>query len=174
MVMVCSISLKVNPVYFNDSIYSNTYVNQAAFNKFKNQVAGYLGKQEELDITQCKFEYDFLNNPTGRYGFESFNDLSTNDWTPFYAINKLKNDNRIGCIKNIIRGYSLPGRIYGVVALLQLAKEDKYLLTADDKILINKVLNLNLTVDSGYGTDIISNRLYKDCVDADLIKILEK
>lgn len=167
-------SLKVNPHDFMDSVYSNTYVNQVAFNKFKNHVAEYLGKQEELDISKYKFEYDLLNNPTGRYGFESFNDLSINDWSPFYAINKLKNDNRIGCLKNIIRGYSLPGRIYGVVALLQLAKEDKYLLTADDKMLINKVLKLNLTVESGYGTDIISNRLYKDCVDADLIKILEK
>jgi hypothetical protein len=167
-------SLKVNPHYFNDSVYSNTYVNQAALNKFKNHVSEYLGKQDELDITQCKFEYDFLNNPTGRYGFEYFSDLTTNDWTPFYAIHKLKNENRIDCIRNIIKGYSLPGRIYGVVALLQLAKEGKYRLTADDKKRINRVLSLNLTVESGYGTDIISNRLYKDCVDADLIKILEK
>jgi len=41
-------------------------------------------------------------------------------------------------------------------------------------LLINKVLNLDLTVESGYGTDIISNRLYKDCVDDDLLLILEK
>ncbi|HEY5124364.1 MAG TPA: hypothetical protein VIK14_11575 [Ignavibacteria bacterium] len=167
-------SLKVNSHDFMDTVYSNIYVNQVAFNKYKNHVAEYLGKQDELDISKCKFEYDLLNNPTGRYGFESFNDLSTNDWTPFYAINKLKNDNRIDCIKNIIRGYSLPGRIYGLVALLQLAKENKYHLTAEDKMLIYKVLNLNLTVESSYGTDIISNRLYKNCVDTDLIKILEK
>ena len=167
-------SLKVNSHDFMDTVYSNIYVNQVAFNKYKNHVAEYLGKQDELDISKCKFEYDLLNNPTGRYGFESFNDLSTNDWTPFYAINKLKNDNRIDCIKNIIRGYSLPGRIYGLVALLQLAKENKYHLTAEDKMLIYKVLNLNLTVESSYGTDIISNRLYKDCVGSDLMKILEK
>lgn len=167
-------SLRVNSHDFTDSVYSNTYINQVAYNKFKNHVAENLGKQDELDISECKFEYDFLNNPTGNYGFESFNNLSSNDWTPIYAINKLKNDNRIDCIKNIIRGYSLPGRIYGVVALLQLVKENKYLLTASDKLLINKVLNLNLTVESGYGTDIISNRLYKDCVDYDLMKILNK
>jgi len=167
-------SLKVNPHYFVDSVYSNTYVNQSAFNEYKKRVSGYLGEQDKIDISKCKFEYDLLNNPTASYGFESFSDESTSDWTPIYAINKLKIDNRTDCIKNIIRGYSLPGRIYGVVALLQLAKENKYRLTTDDKLLINKVLNLDLTVESGYGTDIISNRLYKDCVDDDLLLILEK
>jgi hypothetical protein len=167
-------SLMVNPHYFNDSVYIYTYVNQPAFDKYKDHVAEYLGKQDQIDISECKFEYDFLNNPTSRYGFEYFSDLTPNDWTPFYAIHKLKNENRIDCIRNIIKGYSLPGKIYGVVALLQLAKEGKYLLTINDKTLINKVSSLNLTVESGYGTDIISNRLYKDCVDADLIKILEK
>lgn len=167
--------LKVDPHYFNDSVYTNTYINQPAYDKFKNLVAEYLGKQDELlEIPQYKFEYDLLNDPTGRYGFEYFDDFTTDKWAPFYAIHKLKNDNRIGCIKNIIRGYSLPGRIYGVVALLQLAKENKYFLTVDDKSLINKVLSLNLTVESGYGTDIISNRLYKDCVHTDLMKVLEK
>ena len=167
-------SLRLNYHYFMDSVYINTYINQDAYDKFKKHVAEYLGKQDELDISECKFEYDFLNNPTGRYRFESFNDLTTNDWTPFYAIHKLKNDNRIDCIRNIIRGYSLPGRIYGVVAFLQLAKENKYILTANDIQLIKKVLNLSLTVESGYGTDIISNRLYKDCVDYDLMKFLNK
>ncbi len=165
-------SLMVNSHNFTDSVYINTYINQVAYDEFKNHVAEYLGKQDELDISECKFEYEFLNNATGRYGFESFNDLTTNDWTPFYAIHKLKNDNRIDCIRNIIRGYSLPGRIYGVVALLQLAKENKYILTANDIQLIKKVLNLSLTVESGYGTDIISDRLYKDCVNYDLMKFL--
>jgi hypothetical protein len=166
--------LNVNSNNLMDSVYSNTYINQTAFNKYRKHVAEFLGNQDDVDISKCKFEYDFLNNPTGRYGFESFNDLTTNDWPPFYAIHKLKIDNRIDCIRNIIRGYSLPGRIYGVVALLQLARENKYFLTAGDKQLINKVLNLNLTVESGYGTDIISNRLYKDCVDTELIRILVK
>lgn len=167
-------SLKVNPHYFMDSTYINTYVNQKAFNEYKNRVSEYLGAQDKLDISKCKFEYDLLNNPTGKYGFESFSNIPISDWPPIYAINKLKNDNRTDCIINIIRGYSLAGRIFGVVALLQLAKAKKYNLTTDDKLLINKVLNLNLTVDSGYGTDIISKRLYKDCVDADLMSLLRK
>lgn len=166
-------SLKVNPHYFMDSVYSYIYVNQPAFDDYKNHVSDYLGKQDNLDTSKCKFEYELFNNPTGRFMFESFNDLSTN-WAPFYAINTLKHEKRIDCLRNIIRGYSLPGRIYGVVALLQLAKEKKYLLTADDKSLIMKILNLNLTVESGYGTDIISNRLYKDCVDENLMNLLKE
>lgn len=165
-------SLKVNPHYFMDSVYSYTYVNQPAFNEYKKRVSEYLGEQDKLDISECKYEYELLNNPTGRFMFESFNDSSTN-WAPFYAINKLKREKRIDCLKNIIKGYSLPGRIYGVVALLQLAKEKKYPLTTEDKSLILKVLNLNLTVESGYGTDIISNRLYKDCVEPNLMSLLK-
>jgi hypothetical protein len=167
-------SLSVNPHYFNDTVYRYIYINQPALNEYKNHVSQYLGKQDEVDLSKCKFEYDFLISPTSSYGFESFNDFSSNDWTPFYAINTLKKDKRIDCIKNIIKGYSLPGRIYGVVALLQLAKENKYRLSDEDKTMILKVLNLSLTVESGFGTDIISNRFYKDCVNADLMNILNK
>ena len=166
-------SFKVNPHYFNDSIYSFTYINQKAFEDYRNHVADYLGKQSKVDLTDCKFEYDLLNNPTGTYIFESYSDKYV-DWPPFYAINKLKKEKRIDCIKNIIRGYSLPGRIYGLVALLQLVKENEYKLSVEDKKLIYKVLNLNLKVESGYGSDIISNRKYKDCIDDDLMKILEE
>jgi hypothetical protein len=62
--------------------------------------------------------------------------------------------------------------MYGTAALLQLAKEKAYKLSDEDKELINKVLNLNLKVESGYG--LISYVKYRDCMNADLLKLIDK
>jgi len=50
-------SLKVRLYEFNDTTYNYTYINQAAFEDYKNHVAKYLGKQSEVDITNCKYEF---------------------------------------------------------------------------------------------------------------------
>lgn len=164
-------NLQVNPNYFNDSVYIYTFKNDSIFKNYKMHLAEYLGKQEDVDLTQCEFEYNLLNTPTGRYQFESYF-RKRNDYPPFNAINKLINENRIDCIKNIIRGYSLPGRMYGTAALLQLAKEKAYKLSDVDKELIDKVLNLNLKVESGY--DLTSYVKYRDCINADLLKLIDE
>ncbi len=163
--------LQVNRHNFNDSIYIYSSTNHSIFHKYKMHIAEYLGKQKNVDLSQCEFEYNLLNKPTGRYQFESYF-RESNDYPPFNAINKLINENRIDCIKNIIRGYSLPGRMYGTAALLQLAKEKAYQLSDEDKELIDKVLNLKLKVKSGY--DLISHVKYKDCMSADLLKLIDK
>jgi hypothetical protein len=163
--------LQKYPNYFNDSIYVYTYKNDSIFENYKMHVAQYLGKQEKMDLTQCKFEYDLLNEPTGRYLFLSYFRIS-NEYPASNAINKLIYENRIDCIRNIIRGFSLPGRIYGIAALLQMAKEKTYKLSEDDKELIRKVLNLNLII--GEGDDLIAVGKYRDCLKADLLKFIDK
>jgi len=164
--------LQKYPNYSNDSVYVYTYRNNSVFENYKMRVAQYLGEQEKMDLTQCKFEYDFLNDPTGRtYLFKTYFRICDN-YTPCIAINNLINENRIDCIRNIIRGFSLPGRIYGIAALLQMAKEKTYKLSEDDKELIRKVLNLNLIV--GEGDDLVVVGKYSDCLGADLLKLIDK
>lgn len=160
--------LKALPHHYKDSCYQYTYTNQPLFEEYKNHVAEYLGEQGAVSPGKCKLEYDFLNNPTNRYQFLSSYFKS---YRPVYAMNKLKKANKIDCIKNIIRGFSLSGRIYGIAGLLELAKEGKYTLTKDDKDLINKVLNLDLTVESSSGCFIITLK-YRECIDNELLKAL--
>lgn len=107
-----------------------------------------------------------IYKPTGSYQFELWFRENIN-YPLFYAINKLISENRIDCIKNIIRGYSLPGRMYGTAALLQLAEEGAYKLSKKDKELIKKVLSFNLEVQSGYD---LSSVKYKDCINPKLLK----
>jgi len=160
--------LKALPHHYKDSCYQYTYTNHSLFEEYKNHVAEYLGKQATVSPGKYKLEYDFLNNPTGNYEFSS---SYFKTYRPVYAMYKLKKANKIDCIKNIIRGYSLSGRIYGIAGLLELAKEGKYTLTKDDKDLIKKVLNLDLTVKSSSGCFIITLK-YKECIDNDLLKVL--
>lgn len=163
--------LQVNPHFFTDSVYVHSFTNDSVLNEYKTHVAAHLGKQKELNLAGCEFEYNLLNKPTGSYQFESWFRENT-DYPPFYAINKLISENRIDCIKNIIRGYSLPGRMYGTAALLQLAEEGTYQLSIEDKELIKKVLSLNLEVQSGSG--LTEGVKYKDCINPNLLKLIEE
>jgi hypothetical protein len=169
--------LHVDYMNYVDSEYVYTYINKSIYQKFKNKVAEALGEQTEVDLTDCNIEYNLLNNPTQNFGFYSDFDLpflnsKTHD-SDIWAIKKLMKENRLDCIKNIIRGYSIPGRMYGIAAILQLASKGEYQLTPKDKELIKKVLNLNLTVTSTNGDDLGYYIKYKECIDKELLKLLD-
>ncbi|MCE1200158.1 MAG: hypothetical protein LWW85_14410 [Marinilabiliales bacterium] len=164
--------LQINTHYFNDSVYVYSYVNTSKTELFKNYVAKYLGDQKKVDLSQCEFEYNLLEEPTGRYHFDESYFRSTKDYPPVWASNKLVKEKRSDYILNIIRGYSLPGRMYGITAILQLVKEGEYSLTNQDKELIRKVLKMDLYVNGGY--DLMTHTRYADCLNKELQTLIEK
>lgn len=150
---------------FQDSTYEYTYINQPLFEEYKNHISEFLGKQTIVNTEKCQFEYNLLNSPVSRYQLAN---PAHKNYPPNYAVTKLKNENRVDCFLNIIRGYSLTGRIYGIRGLLELVKEGKYILTKDDKELIKKVLSLNLTVEEG-SIDLIAELKYNECIQPILL-----
>ena len=164
--------LQVNPHYFNDSVYIYSSTNNPIFQNYKMHVAEYLGKQKNLNLSHCEFEHNLLNKPTGKYQFDESYFKYSNDYPPVVATNKLIEENRIDCLFNIIKGYSLPGRMYGVTGILELVRQNKYALTFSDKELLRKVLELDLYVEGGH--NLITHTKYADCINNELLKLIEK
>lgn len=164
--------LQINKHNFNDSIYLYSYVNTSNTEKYRKNVAKYLGDQKKVDSSQCEFEYNLLEEPTGRYQFDESYFRSSKDYPPVWASNKLVKEKRTDCLLNIIRGYSLPGRMYGITAILQLVEKGEYSLTNQDKELIRKVLKMDLYVNGGY--DLMTRTKYADCLNNELQKLIEK
>jgi TonB family protein len=135
-------TLKINPHSFNDTVYQYTYTNQSLLKENKNSFSEFIGRQTDVYIKNCEAEFDLLNSSA----YKELVDPIYKKYPPNKAITKLKDENRIDCILNIIRGNSLYGRIYAIRGLLELVKEGKYILTKDDKDLIKKVLSLDLTI----------------------------
>ena len=164
-------TLQVNPKYFNDSVYIHTFINDSILKKYKKNVAKHLGKQKELNLSQFAFEYNLLNKPTGRYYFDQSYFNSITDYPPVMATKALVEHNKLDCLFNIVKGYSLPGRMYGVTGILKLVQQNRYKLTSSDKELLNKVLKLDLRVKGGY--DWIIDINYENCIDKELLKLIE-
>ena len=164
--------LQVNKNYFNDSVYLYTYTNDSVFQEYRNQVNKQLGEQKILDLSQSEFEFNLLNKPTGRYQYDGSYFNNAKDYPPVLATQKLINEKQTDCLFNIIKGNSLPGRLYGITAILQMVRDNKYRMTIQDKVLIKKVLNMDLYVEGGY--HLVSYKKYANCINDDLLKILEK
>jgi hypothetical protein len=164
--------LQVNPNYFNDSLYIYLSINDSIFQNYKIHVAEYLGKQKNVDLFNYDFEYNLLNNPTGSYQFDESYFKYSNDYPPVLATQKLVSENRADCLINIIKGYSLPGRMYGIMGIIELVQQNKYTLTSSDKELLRKVLELDLHVEGGY--DLITEAKYADCLNEVILKLIEK
>jgi len=114
---------------------------------FKKNIADKLGNFLNIPIdASLKNEYKTLVSPFEDYRFGTRCGYAGTQPKGRKAIEVIKKKNP-KLLKNIIRGYSVEGRIYGVEAMLELASKNIIKLTNDDISTIKKVLNLNISIN---------------------------
>ena len=123
------------------------YLNKKTYLVLTKYVGNYLGNFLDIPIdSSLENEYKVLTSPFEKYDFGTACGYGGTRPKGRQAIEIIKKANP-QLLKNIIRGYSVEGRIYGVEALLELASKNTIKLTDDDILTIKKVLNLDISIN---------------------------
>jgi len=157
-------------------LYSFYYQDKSAFDKFKTNVANQLGPIKlSSDNSDKNFasNYSILTNPINSYDFGTSCYYSGEEPDGRKAINYFISSNNIEAIREITKGYNPEGRLYAIEALLTYVKKAKAILTNEDKILIKKILALNIPISACSGC-IVSKSTADDLLDAKLKNLLTK
>lgn len=122
-------------------------LDEESYSIFKKSIADKLGNFLNIPINaSLKNEYKALISPFEWYRFGTRCGYAGIEPKGRKAIEIIKKKNP-KLLKNIIRGYSVEGRVYGVEAMLELASKNIITLTDNDILTIKKVLNLDILVD---------------------------
>lgn len=133
---------------------SFSYRNNAIYKQMKEHVASQIGAitvDPELQTNaspEFLANYRLLLNPIHIYRFGYSCGIMGNEPEGRKAIDYLSGHNEYAAIRSLIRGYNAEGRIYTIQALLVAVSEGETTLTQEDKVLINKVLNLNVLIET--------------------------
>jgi hypothetical protein len=161
---------------FDNWLYESfdyNYLNDSLVAEYENSVVKELGEQQDIRVDSIVLnDYHLLLYPYKKYDFGNVYccfDFPVGE----IAIRNIK-EQMPALIYNICRGYCPEGRIYGVKALLEMANEDKLILTDDDIELIKKVILLDIPINKCYGCK-FSVQLAKDIFNKkDYGEILKK
>ncbi|CAA6808745.1 MAG: Unknown protein [uncultured Sulfurovum sp.] len=119
-------------------------LDEKVYFSFKNQVIKRLGSPLALSVNiSLNNEYETLMFPFEQYEFGTACGYAGTRPKGRKAIEIIKTQAPV-LLKNIIRGYSLEGRVYGVEALLELSNKGMVKLTKNDIDVIKKVLSLDI------------------------------
>ncbi|MDR0982819.1 MAG: hypothetical protein LBM07_06215 [Culturomica sp.] len=128
----------------SDLPYHRDLTNRKAWDKFTENVAKTIGKQTKVNINGVEQEYNLLMNPLSNPYVGSNSEHNPTA----IAVSKLRDDGKVDCIMNIIKGYSVSGRVYALQALFELEWMSKYKLSESDRILLSKIIELPLYVNA--------------------------
>ena len=157
-------SFKQNSSLFESFDYE--FKDESLYSKFMDSVKielGGLSLNTPIDSSLKKY-YDILVSPFEKYDFGYACYFAGTPPIGRTAIEKIK-ENNPRLIRNIIKGYSPEGRIYGIEALLELAAKGEMKLTSQDIIVIKKVLNLNIPINrckGCMGFSILARKLFNE------------
>ena len=150
------------------------YINSDLYSRFKESVKNELG-QLENSLVDSLLHKDYLTlvTPFENYDFGYACYFAGTPPKGRTAIENIKTSNP-NLVRDIIRGYSPEGRIYGIEALLELVEKEEVVLTLEDKEIINKVLGLQIPINRCQGC-MVSSILAKDLFnEKEYSKILKK
>lgn len=123
------------------------FLDQETYSIYKTRIANKLGKLLDMPVDHSlRDEYEILISPFEQYNFGTACGYAGIPPLGRQAIKVIKKRNP-QLLRNIIRGYSLEGRIYGIQALLELASKNMIQLTKEDISTMKKVINLDVIVN---------------------------
>lgn len=129
---------------FDGDCYTLNYENPENFKNYKKSVEAEFGELQNIQFNDSltKKLYFYMINPISNYIYNSgfgliIDTFSIQNW---YDIDK------IDIIKNVIKGYNPIGRVLAIEKLLMLAKDNKYVLTAEDFKNIKTIINSDIFI----------------------------
>ena len=121
--------------------------NDAVLLAYKSSVSVELGEMKQAEVPdELKKSFDYLTSPIEHREFGGREGES--------AIDALVNANRVDLIENVLRGFSVSGRVYAALALLKLNKKNQMVLSPDVVSTLAKVRNLNISIRTVRGCEV--------------------
>lgn len=140
------------PFQENDKGIFYEYKNDSVFQEYKNSISNEVGYMKDVEVpAELKDEYEYLIAP--------FNHIQVSSRGCGYSGTTLKSREmidsfikagRVDLIENILKGFNHGGRVYAVIALLEMKKKG-IKLTSEVEETIKKVINLDIKVMSCKG-----------------------